>query len=98
VIYDFNKHVFHAGPDTNISVPRVSIYDSSIVEIGDRTLIGPHVCLTTDSHETDFADRRNVSGSFARPVKIGSDCVSFSEDVPLPTTRRIPGPRLLSGL
>jgi acetyltransferase-like isoleucine patch superfamily enzyme len=58
-----------------LTVGSVSIYDSALVEIGDRVLIGPDCNICTDTHEVDSADRqKSNSGSFAKPIKIGADC------------------------
>ncbi|KAH8602097.1 trimeric LpxA-like protein [Bisporella sp. PMI_857] len=49
----------------------VSIYDSAPVSIGNGALIGPGVCICTDTHEVESADRRRNGGSHAKPVRIG---------------------------
>lgn len=35
----------------------VSIYDNSLVDIGDRVLIGPGVCICTGTHAIDAKSR-----------------------------------------
>ena len=38
-------------------------------------LIAPGVCICTDTHEVDSADRQRCdSGSFAKAITIGDDC------------------------
>jgi acetyltransferase-like isoleucine patch superfamily enzyme len=51
---------------------RVSIYDNALVSIGNRVLIGPHVCICTGTHEIDPLVRKECS-SFALPVVIEDD-------------------------
>jgi maltose O-acetyltransferase len=53
-------------------IPRVSIYDNALVTIGNRVLIGPHVCICTGTHDIDPLVRKE-SGSFAFPIIIEDD-------------------------
>ncbi|KAJ5365798.1 hypothetical protein N7517_008684 [Penicillium concentricum] len=54
---------------------RVSLYDNALVQIGDRVLVGPGVCICTGTHQVASRDRKEASGtSFARPIIIESDC------------------------
>lgn len=53
----------------------VSIFDSAPVRIGSRVLIGPGVCICTDTHDIDAAARaKSQMGSHAKPIIIGDDC------------------------
>lgn len=52
----------------------VEIYDSALVVIGDRVLIGPGASICTDTHEVAPADRRESNnGSHAKKIEIGDD-------------------------
>lgn len=54
---------------------RVSLYDNAFIQIGDRVLLGPGVCICTATHQADPEVRKEHSGtSFARPIIIESDC------------------------
>lgn len=53
----------------------VSIFDSAPVQIGSRVLLGPEVCICTDTHDLDAQARiRSGMGSHAKPITIGDDC------------------------
>ncbi|KAJ5751966.1 hypothetical protein N7520_008883, partial [Penicillium odoratum] len=53
----------------------VSLYDNTLIRIGDRVLLGPGVCICTGTHQSAAKDRKEASGtSFARPIIIESDC------------------------
>ncbi|KAJ5958198.1 uncharacterized protein N7479_005348 [Penicillium vulpinum] len=60
----------------NVYINReVSLFDNALIQIGDRVLIGPGVCICTGTHEVASSDRKEASGtSFARPIIIESDC------------------------
>ncbi|KUL82039.1 hypothetical protein ZTR_10056 [Talaromyces verruculosus] len=51
----------------------LTILDSAIVTIGDRVMFGPNVMISTATHETEVASRRD-NIEFAKPVTIGDDC------------------------
>jgi acetyltransferase-like isoleucine patch superfamily enzyme len=51
----------------------LTILDSAIVTIGDRVMLGPNVMISTATHETEVASRRD-NIEFAKPVTIGDDC------------------------
>jgi maltose O-acetyltransferase len=55
-------------------IPSVEIYDSALVSIGSRVLIGHGVQITTDTHEVESSDRRAIGGSHAKKIRIGDDC------------------------
>ncbi|KAJ5368469.1 uncharacterized protein N7496_008229 [Penicillium cataractarum] len=66
----------------------VSITDNSLVEIGDRVLIGPGVCICTGTHAIDAKSRRENEGtSFAQPIIIESDCWIGAGATILPNVR-----------
>ncbi|OJJ44473.1 hypothetical protein ASPZODRAFT_135295 [Penicilliopsis zonata CBS 506.65] len=53
----------------------VSFFDNALIQIGDRVLIGPGVCICTGTHHPDPKVRGENSGtSFARPILIEEDC------------------------
>jgi acetyltransferase-like isoleucine patch superfamily enzyme len=51
----------------------LTILDSALVTIGDRVMMGPSVMISTATHETEVASRRD-NIEFAKPVTIGDDC------------------------
>ena len=65
-------------PESDFTLPyllvitRVSIYDNALVTIGNRVLIGPHVCICTGTHDIDPLVRKACS-SFAFPIVIEDD-------------------------
>ncbi|KAF5020015.1 hypothetical protein F66182_7951 [Fusarium sp. NRRL 66182] len=51
----------------------LTVLDSAIVTIGDRVMIGPNVMISTATHETEVASRRD-NIEYAHPITIGDDC------------------------
>jgi acetyltransferase-like isoleucine patch superfamily enzyme len=62
----------------------VSVHDDAPVFIGDRTLVGPSVCICTGTHDVDPSIRQEQGGSFARAIRIGDDCWIGARAVILP--------------
>jgi acetyltransferase-like isoleucine patch superfamily enzyme len=69
---------------SNVSILfSLTILDCSLVTIGDRVMVGPHVSIYAATHETEVASRRkNIE--FARKVTIGDDCWIGGQTVILP--------------
>ncbi|KAM0202453.1 hypothetical protein ACHAQI_010897 [Fusarium lateritium] len=51
----------------------LTVLDSAILTIGDRVMIGPNVMISTATHETEVASRRQDI-EYAYPINIGDDC------------------------
>lgn len=51
----------------------LTVLDSAIITIGDRVMIGPNVMISTATHETEVASRRQDI-EYAYPINIGDDC------------------------
>lgn len=76
----------------------VSIHDNSIVQIGDRVLIGPGVCICTGTHAIDAKSRQENEGtSFALPITIESDCWIGARATILPGVRIGKGTTIAAG-
>ncbi|KAJ5896268.1 uncharacterized protein N7473_005667 [Penicillium subrubescens] len=76
----------------------VSIYDNSLVQIGDRVLIGPGVCICTGTHAIDAKSRQENEGtSFALPIIIESDCWIGARATILPGVRIGKGTTIAAG-
>jgi len=58
------------GVYSNINL---SVFDSALVTIGDRVLIGPNVSLVTDAHDTEV-ESRDQGIQFAKPIVVGEKC------------------------
>lgn len=77
---------------------RVSIFNNSLVQLGDRVLIGPGVCICTDTHASHARERmESGSTSFARPIIIESDCWIGAGATILPGVRIRAGTTVASG-
>jgi acetyltransferase-like isoleucine patch superfamily enzyme len=66
------------GHGPNMSVAKkfyadfnLTVLDSAIVTIGNRAMIGPNVMISTATHETEVASRRDNIG-YAYPITIGA--------------------------
>lgn len=73
------RPAFNCDVGTNISIGRhvminfnCVILDSSTVDIGDNTMIGPNCSIVTPNHSLDPIRRRSVS-TVAEPIAIGRD-------------------------
>ncbi|KAJ5176153.1 uncharacterized protein N7482_002030 [Penicillium canariense] len=76
----------------------VSIYDDSLVEIGDRVLIGPGVCICTGTHAIDAKSRQECEGtSSAQPIIIEADCWIGARATILPGVRIGRGTTIAAG-
>lgn len=71
---------FYCDYGTNIRLGRgvyanfnCTVLDVALVEIGDRTLLGPGVQIYTASHPLSAAQRRSGLES-GQPIRIGDDC------------------------
>ncbi|KAJ5676141.1 hypothetical protein N7462_009038 [Penicillium macrosclerotiorum] len=83
----------------NVYINRdVSIYDNSLVEIGDRVLIGPGVCICTGTHPSAASARKKCDGtSFALPIIIEADCWIGARATILPGIRIGKGTTVAAG-
>lgn len=69
----------------SLTFSSVSIFDNSVVTIGDRVLVGPGVYICTDTHAVDAHGRLEATGkSYAQPIRIDSDCWIGARAVILP--------------
>lgn len=75
--------MFHLNSDSNSSLS-VSIHDDAPVFVGNRTLIGPGVCICTSTHDLEPSIRNAQGGSFAKPIRIGDDCWIGARAIILP--------------
>jgi len=77
---------------------RVSVYDNSLVRLGDRVLIGPGVCICTGTHTAharEPMESRNTS--FAHPIIIEPDCWIRARATILPGVRIGAGTTVVAG-
>jgi maltose O-acetyltransferase len=93
-------HLF--TPESDLTLPcllvitRVSIYDNALVTIGNRVLIGPHVCICTETHDIDPLVRKECS-SFAFPIVIEDDVWIGARATILPGVRIGKGSMVAAG-